>query len=412
MRDKLKRITAILACIATVASCAQQRPTGLADGMGGQPHAIDEYFGRVTSSTLRIGGAGGQDDSWTISILEVAPTRYDVSSGHFDDRSVSVAAVIRHGDTTVCFLGERNGNRLCLVDSELLLGNAELPGALSLEGFTRRMSALNRGGGAPQCRRATLALHGVGDVLIVLSPRCPVASAIESAAEPCGIMIDPEPVTRRVLREVWPAKHHLLLAMIGEPSGSRPVIGAGVAAARNHVRRFEGGVPAHCPYPTKREFAIRIAEALEACGTTLEQAPEGQLADALNRTSGLRLDGGQWRQMMVDCFGSLERTEAALCFLPEVEFTPFLVVSTTPGPALFGAWWLPSDWASACGAHRYRCITMPVRTEGDSRPVSLNIWRYPTDGGGPNHFEGGFEPVSGADLLPRSPLTRRGVERP
>jgi hypothetical protein len=402
LRDKSKRITAILACVATVAACTQQGPTGLADGMGGQPHAIDEYFGRATLSTLRIGGVGGQDDSWTISILEVAPTRYDVSSGHFDHRSVSVAAVIRHGDTTVQFLGERNGRRLCLVDSELLLGNAGSLGALSLEGFTRRMSALNRGGGAAECRQTRLTLRGMRDVLFVLSPRCPVASAVESAAEPFGTMIEPKPVIRRVLREVWPDNHFLLLAMIGEPPGSHPVIGAGVAAVRT-ARRFEGGVPAHCPWPTKREFAIRIAEALEACGTTLEQAPEGELADVLNRASGLQLDAGAWRQMMVDCFGSLERTEAALCFLPEVEFTPFLVVSTTPGPVLFGAWWMPSDWTSACGAHRYRCITMPLPTEDDSRQVSLNIWRYPTDGGEPHHFDGGFEPMSGADLPTRSP---------
>jgi len=400
--SNLKATAAMLACIATVAGCAHQATTSLDHDTRSARQAIDEYFGRVTSSTLRIGGAVGQNDSWTISILEVVPTRYDLSSGHFDDRSVSVAAVIRHGQTTVHFLGERNGNRLCLVDSELLLGNADSSGALSLEGFKVRMGALNRGGGTGDCRRATLQLHGVGEVLFVLPMGCPVVSAIESAAGPCGTMIESEPVTCRVLREVWPANHHMLLTMIGEPSGSHPVIGAGVAAVRNPVRRFEGGVPAQCPWPTKREFAIRIADALEACGTTLDQAPEGELADALNRASGLRLDGGEWHRMLVDCFGSIERANAALCFLPEVEFTPFLVVSTTPGPALFGAWWLPSDWASACGAHRYRCITLPVPTEGDSRPFSLNIWRYPSNGGGPNHFEGGFEAVSGTDLPTRT----------
>jgi hypothetical protein len=403
LKTSAQSIAVLLACIAVLAACACQATIGLDDGTGGEQHAIDEYFGRVTSSMLRIRGCGGQDDSWTLSILEVAPTRYDRSSGHFDDRCVSVAAVIRHGDSTAYLLGERNDGRLCLVDSELLLGNAESLGSLSLEGFETRMSALNRGSGTAECRRATLVLHGVGNVRFVLSPRCPVAPAIESAAEPCGIMIDPEPVARRVLHEVGPARHHVLLAMMGEPPGSQAVIGAGVAAVRNSVRRFEGGVPARCPWPTKREFAIRIADAMEDGSTTLDQALDGELADALNRASGLRLDGGDWRRMMEDCFGSLERTDAALCFLPEVELTPFLVVSTTHGPALFGTWWLPSDWASARGAHRYRCIALPVPAEGDSRPVALNIWRYPTDGAGPNRFEGGLEPMSGTDLPIRVP---------
>jgi hypothetical protein len=34
---------------------------------------------------------------------------------------------------------------------------------------------------------------------------------------------------------------------------------------------------------------------------------------------------------MTDCFGSLERADAALCFLPEMEFTPFVVASTEAG---------------------------------------------------------------------------------
>ena len=198
-RNKLNPIAAILACIATVAACARQATTRVDHDTGGEQQAIDKYFGRATSSTLRIGGAEGQDDSWTISILEVAPTRYDVSSGHFDDRSVSVAAVIRRGDEIVHLLGERNGSRLCLVDSELLLGTAE---SLSVEGFEGRMSALNRDGGTGECRRARLALRGVGEVLFVLSPRCQMVPTIETAAEPCGTMIEPAPVVQRLLQEV------------------------------------------------------------------------------------------------------------------------------------------------------------------------------------------------------------------
>ncbi len=396
----MKRITAILAGIASMAACAPHRSAVHDDWTDDQTRAIDECFGRAKSSTLRIGGSEGKDDSWTISILEVAPTRYDVSSGHFDDRSVSAAAVIRSGDKIVHLFGERIGSLLCLVDSALLLGTAE---SLSVEGFEGRMSALNRGGGAGECRRARLTLRGVGEVLFVLSPRCQMVPTIETAAEPCGTMVEPAPVVQRVLKEVGPGNHRMLLSMIEDPPGSYPAVHAGVAAIRPQLRRFEGDVPARCPWRTKRDFAIHIAEALEACGTTLDQAPEGELADALNRASGLRLDGGAWHRMMVDCFGSIERADAALCFLPEMEFTPFLVASTEPGPMLIGTWWLPIDWASACEPHRYRYVALPLPTDGDSRPIPLNIWRYPTDGGGPNHFEGGFQPMSGADLPRQTP---------
>jgi hypothetical protein len=384
----MKRITAILAGIASMTACAPHGSAVQDDRTDDQAHAFGECFGRAMSWRLRIGGTEGKNDSWTVSILEVAPTRYDVSSGHFDDRSVSAAAVIRRGDEIVHLLGERNGSRLCLVDSDLLLGTAA---SLSVEGFEGRMSALNRGGGAGECRRARLALRGVGEVLFVLSPRCQMVPTIETAAEPCGTMLEPAPVVQRVLQEVGPGNHRMLLTMIEDRSGSHPAVHAGVAAIRPQLRRFEGDVPARCPWRTKRDFAIHIAEALEACGTTLPQAPEGELADSLNQASGLHLDGREWRRLMTDCFGSLERADAALCFLPEMEFTPFVVASTEPGPTLFGTWWLPIDWASACEVHRYRCVALPVPTDGDSRPISLNIWRYPTDRGGPRRFEGEFQ---------------------
>ena len=401
MRTNAKHIAVTLVGIVIMTACTLQGTTEHDHGTSGEPNAIEDFFGRATSSRLRIGGTEGQSDSWTISILEVVPTRYDASSGHFDDRSTSAAAMICYGDKTIHLLGERKDGRLCLVDSELLLGPVESPEALSFGGFEERMGTLNRRG-ALECRRVGVALPEVGDVLLVLSPRCAVVSAIESATHPCSVMIEPMPVIRRVLHQVGPANHWVLLAMIDAPSGSHPVLGAGVAVARPHVRRFEGAAPARCPWPTKRGFAIHIAEALEACGTTLEQAPEDEMADALNRASGLRLDGSEWRQMMVDCFGSIDRADASLCFLPEVEFTPFLVVSTKPGTLIFGTWWLPSDWASACEAHRYRCVALSWPPEDDSRPVSLNIWRYPSDESAPNHFEGEFVPVSELQGPPRS----------
>ena len=71
----MKRITAILAGIASMTACAPHGSAVQDDRTDDQAHAIDECFGRAMSWRLRIGGTEGKNDSWTISILEVAPTR-------------------------------------------------------------------------------------------------------------------------------------------------------------------------------------------------------------------------------------------------------------------------------------------------------------------------------------------------
>ncbi len=383
-------------CAATsviAAGCGEHHVTDPSDGTVNVSTMVDDRFGdvRVWAHTTR--SSHPATPLMNISIIEVIPSPYDQASDHFSEHMTSAAAMIGHGQRVVNLLGERRNGMLTLIDASLLIGSPESRQSLSLANVGNFIDELNNRAQSAPCQRVTLVLDGVGEVRLVLPLGDEIATVAMAASHSPLRAVVPPGVQNRVLREITTEDNGglLRLAMLDpmESQGGRSER-VGVAVMRATSRRFEGSVAEGCPWPTKRQFALHIAHALQQCAEPLETVSPDQLAAALNQSSKVQLGASQWQRLIKGSFGSLAEADAALCFLPEAELTPFVVLPQPMGLMIVGAFWLPIQWDVECDVHRYRCYAIPWPPDIASCRTTVNIWRLPSDDSGPRHFHAPF----------------------